>query len=89
MLNKINPGDVVVSTAGRDKDNIFLVVEVKDKFVYLADGKVRKVQNQKKKSAKHIKVILPNGLNDLSEKIKRGEQVGNERLYRLLSNKKI
>ena len=89
MLNKINPGDVVVSTAGRDKDNIFLVVDVNDRFVHLVDGKVHKLSSPKKKSAKHIKVILPNGLNDLSEKIKRGEQVGNERLYRLLLNKKI
>ena len=89
MIKKLNPGDVVISTAGRDKEKIFLVVKVDDKFVYLIDGRTRKVVAPKKKSIKHVKVILPKALKELSDRISSGEPVGNERIFSSLSNKKI
>lgn len=89
MLKKASPGDVVVSTAGRDKDKIFLVAQVDGDYAYLVDGKIRKISLPKKKSLKHIKVILPKGLVSLSEEIKHGAPVGAKRLKRALTNKKI
>lgn len=89
MLIQIESGDVVKSTAGRDKEKIFLVVDVLDNFVYLVDGKTHKTSSPKKKSIKHVKNILPKGLKSLSDRIKRGELVGNKRISRSLPNKKI
>jgi ribosomal protein L14E/L6E/L27E len=50
----ITLGQVVYSKAGRDKDSFFLVVEYKQPFVYLVDGKLRRLENPKKKKEKHI-----------------------------------
>ena len=62
---------------------------IDDKFVYLIDGRTRKVVAPKKKSIKHVKVILPKALKELSDRISSGEPVGNERIFSSLSNKKI
>ena len=49
-----HPGEIVYATAGRDKGKYFLVVSKDENFVYLADGKARKVGTPKKKKLKHI-----------------------------------
>ena len=53
-MTDIKIGDVVKSTAGRDKDGFFLVIDLKDGFAYIADGKTRKIGNLKKKNVKHL-----------------------------------
>lgn len=52
-------GQLVVSLAGRDKGCICAVVGSADEegFVYIADGRLRKVENPKKKKLKHLKPI--------------------------------
>lgn len=50
-------GSVVVATAGKEKNQNFVVVDVKENYVFLADGKRLKYNKPKKKSAKHIKKI--------------------------------
>lgn len=47
-------GEVVIATAGKEKNQKFVVVDVKENYVFLADGKRLKVNKPKKKSAKHI-----------------------------------
>ena len=52
-------GQLFISLAGRDKDLICTVVGIPDDegYVLIADGKVRKVENPKKKKLKHLKPI--------------------------------
>ena len=52
-------GHLFVSSAGRDKGIICAVVGITDDegYVLIADGKVRKVENPKKKKLKHLKPI--------------------------------
>ncbi len=50
----IHPGEFVYTTKGRDRDKCFLVVACYDTYLYLSDGKHRKVSNPKKKNLKHI-----------------------------------
>lgn len=45
---------IVKSMAGRDKDTFMVVVSAQDGFVFLADGKERKLAAPKKKNVKHI-----------------------------------
>lgn len=46
----ITVGQVVKSRAGRDKGNIFLVLDIiDDKHIYIVDGDVRKLDNPKRK----------------------------------------
>ncbi len=49
-------GSIVKSLKGRDKDSYFCVVELRGEYAYLADGKIRKIENPKKKKIKHIKI---------------------------------
>lgn len=51
---EIKIGSVVRSKAGRDKGNLFLVVDVRDGYAYVADGKLRKTEKPKKKKLKHL-----------------------------------
>ena len=51
----VNVGDVVKSIAGRDKDRLFLVCNVEDGYVFIANGKERKTTKAKRKKIKHIK----------------------------------
>ncbi len=47
-------GSVVRSLAGRDTGQLFVAVAVADRFVYIADGKERRLLSPKKKNARHI-----------------------------------
>ena len=75
---------VAVSLMGHDKGRLYLVVKVLDAdFVLVSDGKVRKVDNPKKKRFKHLKVIKNNALaisetlnNDKIAKILKQIQLG-------------
>ncbi len=62
------PGSIVRSLAGRDKGRFMVVVSAEKGFVFLADGKERKLLSPKKKNGRHIAptntVIELNGLTD-------------------------
>ena len=77
-------GNIVISKVGRDKGKIFVVVKIEKGYVYLADGKSRKIQNPKKKKIKHVqptnKVI-----NNLKNKIENEEKVTNADIRKELS----
>ena len=44
-------GMVVISKSGRDKGHFFVVVKAYDECAYIADGKLRKIGNLKKKTS--------------------------------------
>jgi ribosomal protein L14E/L6E/L27E len=54
-------GDVVKSLKGRDKGCIYVVINVENGMAELANGRNRKVENPKKKNAKHLEVVLELG----------------------------
>ncbi|MGF7186123.1 ribosomal protein L14E/L6E/L27E [Desulfitispora alkaliphila] len=75
---KIVLGQVVQSTAGRDKEQTYIVVSLEDdRFVYLANGHKRKVSNPKKKNLSHVKVIgidrKIKGILESDKKLDNGE----------------
>ena len=47
-------GDLVVCTSGREKDRLMCVAEFDGKYVYVCDGKERKLGSPKRKNPKHI-----------------------------------
>lgn len=59
-------GEVVKATAGKEKENIFVVVSAQDNFVYIANGKRLSILKPKKKNVKHIQKVSSERLN-LSE----------------------
>lgn len=65
MINKIVPGAIVRSKAGRDKFRHFVVIEVlDDDYVTIADGDLRKVDAPKKKKIKHLSFTNDNANNE-------------------------
>lgn len=61
-------GMLVKSTAGHDSESWYAVVKAEEGFVYIADGRRRKVAKPKRKNVKHIinsdEYILLYGLTD-------------------------
>ncbi len=47
-------GDVVIALAGKEKNQIFVVLAVDEKYCYLVDGARLKLSKPKKKSLKHV-----------------------------------
>ena len=42
--------------AGHDTGKLYIISKVEDEYVYLVDGKIRTIDNPKKKRKKHIQV---------------------------------
>ncbi|MGN0675556.1 MAG: hypothetical protein ACI4KG_07375 [Oscillospiraceae bacterium] len=77
------PGMIVRSLAGRDKGRFLAVVSASEGFVFLADGKERKLASPKKKNEKHIaptKTVIDisnltdRGLRTALQKFQSGEE---------------
>lgn len=51
-------GMPVKSKAGRDKGCIYIIGDVKNEYVYLADGALRPLSRMKKKNIRHLQPIL-------------------------------
>ena len=51
-------GSIVTSLCGRDKGRNFVVIEIIDAdYVYIADGRLRRVESPKRKKVKHISAL--------------------------------
>ena len=73
--------DLVVSLSGRDKNRIFMVVEVVDQnYVVIADGMLRKLEKPKKKKMKHLKKAQFTLNERLLLKISEGKKITNAEL---------
>jgi ribosomal protein L14E/L6E/L27E len=70
-------GKVVYSKNGRDKGRMFVIVEVvNERFVLLADGDLRKIENPKVKNIKHLQITRMQA-NDVLTCLSRGEKPDN------------
>ncbi|MBQ9945180.1 MAG: KOW domain-containing RNA-binding protein [Clostridia bacterium] len=47
-------GQVIISEAGRDKDYLMAVTDYDGTYVYVCDGKERRLSQPKRKNPKHI-----------------------------------
>ena len=54
----IRISDVVVSTAGRDRDQLFYVIGTEGVYTLLANGKDRRLEKPKRKKVKHVSKVL-------------------------------
>lgn len=50
-------GEFARSKAGHDKGRLYIIVEESEDFVFLCDGRLRKLENPKCKRRKHIQPI--------------------------------
>jgi len=80
----IAKGDLVFATAGREKGDLFLVVDVQDECLLLADGKSRKLEAPKRKKCKHVQRVGAE-LEELTEKLRSSEIITNSELRKALA----
>ena len=81
----IDVGDVVLSTAGRDRDGYYIVTKVEGEYVYLVDGDLRKVENPKKKKMKHI-VLTEFSDDEMTDRLVKNNKVTNHDIKKCLKN---
>lgn len=56
-MERYMAGMLAVSRAGHDTGRIYVIIDVDETYVYLADGSIRTLDRLKKKKKKHIQVI--------------------------------
>ena len=84
IVSDLKISDVVISTAGRDKGELFYVIAEEDQFLFLANGKDRPLDRPKRKKRKHVqKVLRPE--TRVADKLRRGDKVLNGELRRDLA----
>lgn len=84
-------GNMVISKAGHDKGQYFIILEADPEYVYLSDGKYRTVEKPKKKKKKHVQCIHYTDENLINKKAKN-EQIINEDVkwaIKLFKNKQV
>lgn len=79
-------GDLVVSTAGHDMGQFYVIVEIIDKnYVALADGKNKPITSPKKKKIKHILSLDCRDV-DFEQKISKKDVDSNAYIKKILKN---
>ena len=85
-MNDFKVGQVVRSTAGRDKGQFMVVVAVVDEnFTLVCNGKLRKVSNPKKKRIKHL-AKTNHIVIEIHEKILNGNKITNAEIRKILES---
>ena len=80
----IRISDLVQTTAGRDSGELFYCVGGDDRYVLLANGKDRTLDQPKRKSRRHVQKVLRSETR-VAEKLLHGDKVLNSELRRDLA----
>ena len=49
-------GNMAASKAGHDKGGLYIIIREDEEYVYLCDGRLKKLANPKRKNKKHIQI---------------------------------
>lgn len=76
-------GQLVYSKGGRDKGRLFIVINIEGDYLYLADGKFRKIEAPKMKKIKHVQKVNY-VMMEIKEKIQEESNLKNADLRKAL-----
>lgn len=76
---KMEVGSLVKSVAGHDKDGCFFIIREEGEYIYLVDGKIRRLDCPKKKKKKHVKALLWEEYSP-GEKLRENKKVTDEEI---------
>lgn len=85
-------GMFAISKAGHDKGKMYLVVGEDETTVELSDGRIRTLDNPKKKKKKHVQIVKKDLDPVLMHKLLREETIYNEEIkhaIRIRINKEV
>ena len=83
-ISDFNISDVVVSTAGRDQNELFYIIGTDPVYLMLANGKDRTLDKPKRKKRKHVAKVLRSETR-VADKLRLGDKVLNSELRRDLA----
>ena len=83
----ITTGDVVVAIAGKEKNQIFVVLSCDEKFCFLVDGDRLKISKPKKKSLKHVQKASKTGFDE--NLLKTGQENVNAAIRKFLKERSL
>ena len=81
---EIERAHLVEATAGREKGKIFYVMDAEGEYLFLADGKSRRVEAPKRKKLKHVRFIADTG-DRVATKIRQSEKITNSELRKAIA----
>ncbi|WP_409970023.1 KOW domain-containing RNA-binding protein [Bengtsoniella intestinalis] len=81
---EIATSNIIKSDAGRDSGKLFVVTSTDGEYLWLVDGKSRKVEQPKRKKRKHV-AFVAEGTTRLAQKIQHGEHITNSEVRRALA----
>ena len=81
-------GFLASSKAGHDKDKIYVIIKEDKEYVWLADGKIKTVDNPKKKRKKHIQLIKYFYNEEIRTSLSEGKKVSDLEIVMVLKNYK-
>ena len=81
---EITRAHLVEATAGREKGKLFYVLSEDGEYLFLADGKSRRVEAPKRKKRKHVRFIADTG-DRVAAKIRDSEKVTNSELRKAIA----
>ena len=78
-------GMLAMSKAGHDKEAVYVVVREEKEYVYVADGRLKTMENPKKKNKKHIQIVKKVVDDELKNRLISGQNVRNEEVKRMIN----
>ena len=81
-------GFLASSKAGHDKDKIYVIIKEDTEYVWLADGRIKTVEQPKKKRKKHIQVIKYFNNEKMRNLLLEGQKVSDLEIVMVLKNYK-
>ncbi len=87
MLDKLKEGDLVKNNTGKNKNEIFVVIGVDEKFAYIVNGKNRTSKNPKKKNKKHL-TKLNKSASEVQDRLNKGMAIGKKTIKKALAENK-
>lgn len=85
-------GMFAISKAGHDKGKMYFVVGEDETTVDLSDGRIRTLDNPKKKKKKHVQIVKKGSDPVLMHKLLKRETIYNEEIkhaIRIRTNKEV
>ena len=81
-------GFLASSKAGHDKDKIYVIIKEDAEYVWLSDGKIKTMDNPKKKRKKHIQIIKYFNNEEMRDSLLEGKNVSDLEIMMVLKNYK-
>ncbi len=72
------------SLAGHDKNQLYIIIEENDEYVYLSDGLLKTLEHPKKKNKKHIQIIKKTIDGSIQSRMKEKQKFSDDEVKRVI-----